>query len=212
MLTHAFVAARRTLSPAKLFETFSTSLQAKPDKKSKKSASAFGRWEAVRDALKYYADVFSYNWDYRMRRVHVDERSQPLPELDPRWVDVAVSVGDLELVHQLARPNHAATNKFLAEQFTARSKKTGDYECQQVLATMVRIGHPGATEGVVQWLKQIAKSPHHGYAGYWLGRLISDLPKDAAPTIEALIPTLPEKMVDSLMDSLLALKNKSTAS
>jgi hypothetical protein len=205
MLTHAFVAARRTLSPAQLFEMFSPSLLAKPDKKAKKNAGAFGRLEAIRNGLFGH---HVYDWRYsgpvafRMRRL------ESLPEFDPRWLDAAVEAEQLDLVAQFARPGHAATNKYLSEQYAkARNKNDSD----AVLETMVRVQHPQATPAVLELLEEGAKARHPQYEAYRISRWIPQLPPEAAPQIEALLPKLPDNMVDLLMDPVLQLKNKSSA-
>ncbi|MBC7820308.1 MAG: hypothetical protein IAG10_25780, partial [Planctomycetaceae bacterium] len=208
MLSQAFFAARRTLSPAKVFDVFSPSLRAKPDKKSKKNANAFGRSEAIRDGLLSEFQYVShrFHWGWRFGRMD-DREPEKLPELDPRWLDVAVEAEQLEIVLPLARPGHAAANRFLKQQFDALGKKK-DYEAHRVLEAMIRVQHPQATAAVVQMIQQVAKTAHAGYVGYWLGRMIPDLPKESAPQFEGLLPTLPEKMVDQLMEYVLALKNK----
>jgi hypothetical protein len=129
-----------------------------------------------------------------------------LPPLDARWLDAAVESGSQDLVCRLARPDYPGTNKFLAGKLTELKKP---HEAQEVLRTMIRIRHPGATEAVVNELKKLAKEPsHHYYLSYWYGPMIADLPRSALATFEALMPTLPDKMVDQLMESVLALKNK----
>jgi hypothetical protein len=130
----------------------------------------------------------------------------PLPPLDPRWLDAAVESGSEDLVCRLSRPDHAATNKFLSTKLAELKKP---HEAQEVLRTMIRIRHPSATDAVVNELKKLAKdTAHHYYLSYWYGPMIADLPKTALPALEALMPGLPEKMVDQLMESVLALKNK----
>ena len=61
-----------------------------------------------------------------------------------------------------------------------------------------------------QLIKKFARSKSgYGYYGisYWVGRLISRLPPaEALPKLEALLPTLPEKMIDQLLDSVTELK------
>jgi hypothetical protein len=49
---------------------------------------------------------------------------------------------------------------------------------------------------------------HGGYYWYWYGEIITALPRSEFPKFEAVLPTLPEKMVDHLMESVLELKNK----
>jgi hypothetical protein len=131
--------------------------------------------------------------------------ASPLPEPDPRWLDAAVDAGSIDLVCQLGRPGHEATNRFLSAQL-ADSKKPN--ESREVLRTMVRINHPDAADALIGVLKKQTEDASHYYLSYWHGRLIADLPGSAYPKFEQLLTTLPEKMVDQLMDSVLALKNK----
>ena len=148
--------------------------------------------------------------DWRYHRFFVDHpgddsnAKDTRPELDPRWLDAAVDAGAVELVCQLARPGHTKTNKFLSAQLEGAKPN----ELHQVLETMVRIGHPGAADAIIDSLKAQAKASHYGYYGYWYGRMIADLPRSEAAKFEALMPTLPDKMVDQLIESVLALKNK----
>ena len=65
-----------------------------------------------------------------------------------------------------------------------------------------------AADAIIAMIKQTAAGTTYYYAGYWYGRLIVDLPKSTAGKFEELLPTLPDKMVDQLLDSVMALKNK----
>lgn len=209
MLSYAFHAARRTVSPAKLFEMFSSCLVAQPEKKSKKNANAFARLEAVRGALTGNDDHLDY-YDWRFRRrfyERPDARPKP-PDLDPRWLDAAVQGSQLDVVLHLARPGHTAANRFLSEQYAAKGQK---YNQVEILQTMVRVQHPAATDTVIEVLQKTAKGPGDAYISYWIGHLIVDLPSEAAPRIEALLPTLPEAVVDRLMGFVLELKSKANA-
>lgn len=207
MLTSAFVAARATMTPAQLFTTFAPSLKAVGEKRTKKNAAEFDRAQAILNGIDEHGRYFFSSWGGYLSRVD-DSDSAKLPDLDPRWLDAAVAAQHLELVRELARPNHAPTNQFLSDQLAALFKKKDSHEAHSVLETMIRIQHPDATDSLIQWLKLQAKATHYGYYGYWIGRLIVALPKGDFPKIEAVLPTLPDKMVDQLMESVLALKNK----
>jgi len=74
---------------------------------------------------------------------------------------------------------------------------------------MVRIQHPEAIDALIAALKDQAKGKYHHYLGYWYGPMIADLPRSALARIEELLPTLPDKMVDQLMEHVVALKDKS---
>jgi hypothetical protein len=199
-LGEAFLAARRSRDPAEVFALFGPYLAVRVDEK-KKRAPAWAKREAIISHL-------TPGW----HRVAFGEDGTPaLPELDPRWLDLAVEIGRAELVRDLAAPGHAGARAFLAEQFRKKLDHSGDeYELSEILEAMIRVGHPGATDGLVDWLRKLARSKAtyaHYAATYWVGRLIPSLPPaEALPKLEALLPTLPEKMVDALLARVAELK------
>ena len=127
--------------------------------------------------------------------------------LDPRWLDRAIELDQTDLVRALAVPGHAAANEMLSKLFKRAFSKPGDnYELIGVLDTMARVRHPEATDATIDVIKKNAKKKS-AYHSYWLGRLIPRLPKDEALSkLEALLPKLPEKAIDPLLDSIAELK------
>ena len=209
MLPPALYAARATMTPAKFYEEFSPLLKALAEKKGKKGPER-ERAEALLGVLT--AEDANYRHFAYRRWIAYGEgggeeesKSKKLPALDPRWLDAAVDAGSVELVCELARPGHAKTNKYLSDQLAAAKKP---HDAKEVLRTMVRIRHPDAADGLIDSLKKLAKESHFHYLGYWYGPMIVDLPKGAVPKVEEALATLPEKMVDNLMESVVALKNK----
>ena len=98
-----------------------------------------------------------------------------------------------------------ATKRFLVGAVTARKEP---HELQLVLQTMVRIGHPDAADAIDRCHEKA------GQVNFLLLLQLLVRPHDRGPAekplpkFEELLPTLPDKMVDQLMDSVLALKNK----
>jgi hypothetical protein len=216
MLGSVFHAARRILPPARVFDMFAGDLSAASQKRTKKSAAEVDRAQVLVEALAADNDR-AYGYGYGRygrynpwaRRAFDRETRTPLPELDPRWLDAAVEARHLGLVHSLARPDHPGTLKFLSEEFAERSKKKDDpYTVNTILDTMVQVRHPDAADSIIEFIRLQSKATHIGYYTYYLNRLIPALPKSELPKFEALLPTLPEKMVDQLMEPVLALKNK----
>jgi hypothetical protein len=207
MISPAIHAARATMSPAEFYSEFSPLLKGFAEKRTKKNIADHDRASALIGALRSGGDINPYFYRSWMTVSRYERRRTPteMPALDPRWLDAAVDAGLLELVCELARPGHAATNRFLSQQL-AEAKKEQD--SQPVLRTMVRIQHPDAADALIDALKKRAKETTYFYYGYWYGRMIAELPRSALPKFEAVLPTLPEKMVDSLMDSIIELKNK----
>lgn len=204
MLSAAMFAARALMSPADFYKEFSPSLKGIAEKRTKKIAAEFDRASALLGVLTASKERAFYS--RRLAGVwRPQHRPASLRELDPRWLDAAVESDSVSLVCDLARPGHAATNAFLSAQI-AKPKKP--HEGHDVLQTMVRINHPEAADALIDALKRGAKETYFGYYGYWYGRMIPELPKSAFPKFEELLPSLPDKMVDHLMDSVLALKNK----
>jgi hypothetical protein len=191
-----FEAARRALPAYKVFETFSSYLTAKVDEKKKQRDPAWVKREAIIGAL-------CQRYHYYHRPTQIDER----PALDPRWLDLAVEMEHLGLVRQLIRPGHPAANAFLKKEFGETFKKAKQiYDCHDVLAAMIYAAHPEATDAVLAVLEKFGKKT--AYFGYWTVSLIVDLPKSALPRLEALLPTLNDKVADSLLGYIQQLRKK----
>lgn len=204
MLLSSIIAARATMTSADFHEEFSPLLKEPAEKRARKSSEERDRATALIDVLTSGSNrFFHHRW---MGVARSDERRRAiLRELDPRWLDVAVEAQSVDLVCALARPGHSQANQFLSDHLISLKKP---HEALQVLETMVRIGHPGAADAAIDALKRQSKDTSYYSVGYWCGRLIAELPRAALPKFEELLPTLPDKMVDQLMDSVLALKNK----
>lgn len=202
MLPPAYTAARRTMAPAAFFAEFSPVLSHLSSKGGKKSAEA-DRAHALARVLTADSDHSEYQ-PWATRFDPNPPHDEPLPELDPRWLDTAVSLAAVELVCALAVPNHAKTQKFLLAQLD--SAKPADQ--LNLLATMVRIKHPAAADAIIESLKRQAKTAHFGYNMYWYSEMITELPKSEFPKFEAALASMPEKMVDLLIEPITELKNK----
>jgi len=208
LLDVALVAAIRTRKPSEVYELFSPYYLAEGAMK-KKSHAAQKR-ECVRSLLA--------NWSFRSANyadIDFDGEffdTEDIPkdaQMDPRWLDAAVQAGDQELVRALARPGHKGACGLLSDAVAAILAKKGDmdYEVSGILEAMIRIGHPATVETYLDVIKKAAASKR-GYYVYWLARLIPDLPPTAVEKLEALLPSLPEKIVDQLAPYVLELKAK----
>lgn len=197
MLPPAIDAGRETMTPAEFYKEFSPMLAALSAKRGKE----FDRAEALAGELRSR---------HGRRGLWLEEvptepdAKDTRRELDPRWLNAAIEAGAVELVCYLARPGHPKVNKFLSDRVAGAKP----HETHVLLETMVHIGHPGAADAIIESLKQQAKASHHGHLGYWFGPMIAGLPKAEHPKFEALLPTLPDKLVDQLIESVLTLKEK----
>ncbi len=199
-LGEAFTAACRSRKPAEVFRLFSPYLTARVNEKKKNRDPAHAKREAITGLLLQGRRGWYYD----------PEESSITDNLDPQWLDLAVRLGRSDLVQALAVPGHAGANAMLSKLFRERlGKASTDYELIEILNTMIRVGHPEATDAAIELIKKYAKakSPYAYYSYYWIGHLMPRLPKaEALPKLEALLPTLPEKMIDQLLDYVTELK------
>lgn len=214
LFDRAFAAAAALEKPATLYDRFKPYLMAQsPSKKRndpvalKKEVVRHGLMELQqsRDALHPRRYIYSdyYGWRHFTELYGVS----PDIKLDDRWLDAAVQLGDLDLVMTLARPGHKPTNDFLTKQFKQQlKKKDWHYETFHSLQTMARTQHPQVVDHFCDALEKMGRQKTRYYGFWWIGQIVADLPREAAPRIEELIPQLPEPMVDDLVPYLTDLK------
>jgi hypothetical protein len=200
-LGQAFLAACRCRKPAEVFSLFSPYFTAKVNEKKKNRDPVYAKREALAALL--LQGRRHWHWVYDAEDFSITSN------LDPQWLDLAVQLGRSDLVQALAVPGNAGANLLLAKLFREKLGKTGvDYEVIELLDTLIRVKHPEATDATIELIKKHTrtKSLYHTYY-HWLGYLIPRLPKaEAVPKLEALLPTLPEKIIDQLLGYVTALK------
>lgn len=203
-LADAFHAARLTRSAADVFELFSGYVTAKVDEKKKRDPAWLKR-EAIVDVLNSSHVWSPYDSDF-----DEDNGDAVRAKLDPRWLDLAVQLEHAELVRELARPGHVKANQLLSKLFDEQLKKFKDiYELSSTLRTMVRVQHPDAADAIMATVGKHAKATHY-YGLYWIAQLIPDLPPSTLPKFEAWLPTLPENVIDQVLDYVSQLKSRAS--
>jgi hypothetical protein len=191
MLREVFDAAMRTLPPTTFYAEYRSVLRAGV-KKGPDRVRAEMLCDVILVACERRTPVYATAAD-----------KTPVVAMDPRWVDDAIEFDRLELVLALARRGQSSTHAYL----TAKLAAAKGHDEFSILQCMADIGHPGATDAVIAMLQKRAKTAMT-YWGYWYRPLIIALPKSAAPRLEEVLKTLPEKLVDDLLESILELKNK----
>ena len=71
----------------------------------------------------------------------------------------------------LAVPGHAGASEFLTTLFRQELGRAGkESELSEILDTMIRVGHPGATDAVIELIKKLAQAKStYGYYGFPTG-------------------------------------------
>jgi hypothetical protein len=207
-LGHAFIAGVRSYSPQRVYDMFSRFLMGRAGERKRKNDPSLAREEAVANAI-LHGEIEPANHDQS------DEQRQSALDLDPRWLDLAVECEHLELAMHLAKPEHLPLIAFLEREFRRHFDAGGDvldnlirtHDLGQILATMVRIGHPSAVALVEAMFRKCAKD-HMYHTPYFLSYIVGRLPKEAHAVLEPLVPLLPSKAASVLIDGLDELKMK----
>jgi hypothetical protein len=172
----AFRAARRVLPPAELYEAFSRYLEV--DEHGSKTLAA-GKRQTILILLGGNTTSLSTGENTDL-------------SLDSRWLDLALRIRHVGLVHAVGRPGHAATETYLQEAFNERIRtaKSMDH-ARAVLHAMVRLRHPTAADALVAFVeKEIGRPNFHVYL---YSMLIPDLPKAAIHCLETVVPKLNDR-------------------
>jgi hypothetical protein len=222
----AFIAACRCSTAADVFKDFSPYLTATVKEKKKSRDTAYAKREAIvalllqKPASRWptgsYLTIHAYLPVPKGQPILEQEDLAALASLDPRWLDLAVQLGRTDLVQALAVPGHAGANALLSETLKNRLSKPDRVpgygeDLWRLVSTMIVVDHPGATDSTLELIKR-SSMPGAVYTYFWLGNLIPRLPKtEALPKLEALLPTLPEKMIDYLLPFVNELKQDTPA-
>lgn len=204
-------AARRGLPAEQVYAILSPYLTAKVDEKKKQRDPAWAKRETVCEAigLEYYFPRWQEDGDDDETEVRHRYERERLPDLDPRWLDLAVALKRFELLKTTIRPGHAGAEAFLASTFAETLKKSKNlYECHDVVSCMFRAAHPEAVEAVFALFEKHKK---FDYMGYWIGDLIRQLPKSAIPRLEALVPNLGENAANQMLEFVHQLRERKDA-
>ncbi len=202
----AFLAAAKLSAPRQVYDQFSPLYLNRPEGKKKDTLTARQRSEHLGGLLQTIASRHPWYGELELGALAA------AIELDPRWLDAAIKRNDLRTVLPLARPGHPAVVKYLAGVLDAEIKKKKfppDYWLDEILGKLIECGYPQATDRLLAILEPAKPGRWHDRI-YHVVRVIPQLPKDAAPRIEALLPKLDEKVVDYLLPYLDELKRKDT--
>ncbi len=187
-------AATQCLSPTDMYDQFAPYLTAKTDAKKKGKDGTTAKREAVIHAICGYRNYWYW-------------RNENRTEFDPRWLDLAVKIQSVSLIHTVGRANHPATEAFLRAEFDAKIKTAKDHNpLQEIVFAMVRFQHPYATDALLAAVGKI--SGKNRYELYYYMRLISEMPKSAIPQLEAFVPTLKDGEADRWLEAIQELRDK----
>ena len=132
-------------------------------------------------------------------------------ELDPRWLDAALSLKDLSVVLELCTTGNTKLWQFLdaqVEEALAKKKWDPAHELDDVFQALIRTGFPKVVERFVSVVRRSVQSGNHWWAMYYTTRQIPTLPIEAVAPLEALIPSLEARSVDAFVSAIDELKQK----
>lgn len=207
-MAEAFMAAARFYPPAELYDRFSPVLLAGAGSKgrSKGAVEASDRSEQIQNELDRIAGRQRHLKQRQASPEGLDEEDRYIydAKLDPRWLDAAIKLDaeDKDLVLELSRPNHPELEKYFAAYAESQLKpKTfdPDWDFGKVLQRMLDFGH---ARGVEFFLAAIQRKTLSWHWQRTIGDCVSHLPESALPQVEALLPNLPENVMETIAAAL----------
>lgn len=221
LIQYTFLAAAKTLKPAEVFDRFrpafesaggkskATGLAAEVVIRLRAILSNIQQWHRHPPSLPDMIDLDDDDLS-DLNATYLWEIGRNVT-LDPRWLDEAVRVKYLTLMIELARPGHVELNKALAEEVDeALSKKTWNppRTLDDVLEAMIDVSHPDLIPKFMAVMERVTKAAKDWWGIYFMTRLIPKMPAEAIEPLEAMIPQINEKLLDSFVGPLEALKQK----
>lgn len=221
LIEYTFLAAAKVLSPAQVFELFSKAYATRPEGKAKATFTTSRVSHGIGSII---GDIC--NWKkhepYQVSSPE-DTETDDIPDmnnlweigrkvdLDPRWLDEAVKLNDLDLMIHLAVPGHKGLNKALVTEIDselAKKKWDPSHMLDDVLEAMIQINHPDLVPKIITVVERFNSSPKDWWGQYFLARVIPKLPATAIEPLEAMIPKINEKLLDSFVGPLEELKQR----
>lgn len=221
LIEYTFLAAGCTRTPAQVFDQFSAAFANRPTGKTKAAEEAQVLSIAIGEVLSHVVQWHKHrpytpesleddDDDFDGNATYLWEIGRKV-ELDPRWLDEAVKVNDLTLMIELARPGHAALNQALKAQVDAelaKKKWNPHHTLDEVLEAMIDIQHPDLLPKFLAVMDRVTKATKDWWGVYFMTRLIPKMPPEAIEPLEAMIPQIDAKLIDSFVGPLEVLKRK----
>lgn len=214
LYNYALFAQVQSQTPKEVFNDLSPTYKNRPEGRTKEAKAAREKSEAISSVLqtvsgqtKYYSYRFWYGFGFRSFQLSLD--GDAAVKIDPRWLDAAVELEDLDLVTSLVTRDHKkaieALRSWLHEK--RKDKKSHDYSLFGILERLIEVEAPNVTEEVIATIKFVEKSGKYFIAN--IARLIPHLPPEDLPKLEAILPELSADALDLVAGGIDELKQRS---
>jgi hypothetical protein len=144
-----------------------------------------------------------YHYDY------ADFSQMDVTGLSKKWLELAIERGISGILTRLAVLDKKKAQPALSSLFDSLIKsKTSSPEfgdLSRVIAAMIQVEHPASVDSMLEIIKKLSDSPT--YHSQWILRHIASLPpQETLPKLEALLPSLADKVANEVIDSMYTLK------
>lgn len=203
----ATILAIRFCPKQKVFEAFQEWVAPTPKTPKRKSAKAKG--ETVVELLDIYQSGVLYTPGYAPKLVDTNdpnhtERVLPAERLDPRWLDIAINIENLELIKSLTHPGHRPTQDWAERQLShaINNKQKSKVRPSKFVGLIIASDHPQMLDLYDEAIKYFLKKKDTWEVAICL-EMIPQLPQLAIPRLEAMIlPSELAEMRESLVNQL----------
>lgn len=199
--------ALRFCSKEKVFDTFHDWVAPMPETPKRKSAKA--KSESVTELLDLYQSGVLYAHGYAPESVadddpnHVD-RVLPTDRLDPRWLETAIQIENLDLVSSLTYPGHKPTQEWAEKRLfnVIKDGKKSKVRASKFVGLLIASEHPERIELHEQAIEFFLKKKDAWEVAICL-EMIPQLPKSSSTRLEAIaLPSELSEMRDQFVSQL----------
>lgn len=202
-LDDVFSAAIDVWQPDKTFEELSPYLIAYAPTGGKKMSAVAEKGEAICECL--------VNLEFTIpNRPHRYWRAYEPSQISKKWLELAIEKNLDEVTMVLARLDKKkawpALSAMYEKAMKAKSGSRDFWTISQVLSAMIEAEHPDRVDAMIALIKRLSSST--SYYGSWILQKIPDLPpKEAVTKLEALLPSLKDRLADDVISYIFVLKH-----
>lgn len=203
-----FHAAVGVWQPDKTFEELSPYLIAYAATDGKKLSGDAEKGEMVLEFLS------GLHFTVTNRPVYRGWRTYEPSNFSKKWLELGIEKNLEGIVINLARLDKKkawpALSALLDKHLKAKGSGRDYWTLNELISSIVEVEHPERVDAMIAIIKRLASST--SYYGSWILNKLSDLPpKEALPKLEALLPSLKDRLADDVISHIYVLKHGLTS-
>lgn len=139
-------------------------------------------------------------------------QSKDFPEIDPRWVELAIELDLPKIVYANPIVGHRPMQDFLTKQWNQLATKKKSHEAIVVALSMLQCQHPEGANLIMAKVAEMVKQKSGFEVLQWC-QLVSNLQASSLPQLEALYADdkTPTALSKTLLDSIQTIRDRANS-